>query len=126
MRRCAGLNNCAFGCPTGAKQSMLVVASSAKPPLEDGATRPNQAKIAGTVAPELKPSAVHAAIRSRGYVDPDLQRDVIGGSPPLTQEVATHSGLVMNDTVTVGEAAAPAAPPPPTPAPTRPAPPGLR
>lgn len=24
MRRCAGLNNCAFGCPTGAKQSMLV------------------------------------------------------------------------------------------------------
>ena len=47
---------------------------------------------------------VHAAIRSRGYVDPDLQRDVIGGSPPLTQEVATHSGLVMNDTVTVGEA----------------------
>ena len=24
MRRCAGLNNCALGCPTGAKQSMLV------------------------------------------------------------------------------------------------------
>jgi choline dehydrogenase-like flavoprotein len=24
MRRCAGLNNCAFGCPTGAKQSALV------------------------------------------------------------------------------------------------------
>lgn len=24
MRRCVGLNNCAFGCPTGAKQSMLV------------------------------------------------------------------------------------------------------
>ncbi|MBI2964368.1 MAG: GMC family oxidoreductase [Deltaproteobacteria bacterium] len=24
MRRCAGLNNCAFGCPTGAKQSTLV------------------------------------------------------------------------------------------------------
>jgi choline dehydrogenase-like flavoprotein len=24
MRRCAGLNNCAFGCPTGAKQSGLV------------------------------------------------------------------------------------------------------
>lgn len=24
MRRCTGLNNCAFGCPTGAKQSMLV------------------------------------------------------------------------------------------------------
>ncbi|MET0153834.1 MAG: GMC family oxidoreductase [Candidatus Binatia bacterium] len=24
MRRCAGLNNCAFGCPTGAKQSSLV------------------------------------------------------------------------------------------------------
>jgi hypothetical protein len=24
MRRCVGLNNCVFGCPTGAKQSMLV------------------------------------------------------------------------------------------------------
>lgn len=24
MRRCVGLNNCAFGCPTGAKRSMLV------------------------------------------------------------------------------------------------------
>lgn len=24
MKRCVGLNNCAFGCPTGAKQSMLV------------------------------------------------------------------------------------------------------
>ena len=24
MRRCVGLNNCALGCPTGAKQSMLV------------------------------------------------------------------------------------------------------
>jgi len=47
---------------------------------------------------------IHGAIRSGDYIDPDLRAVVIGGSPPLTQEVGTHSGPVTNDTVTVGEA----------------------
>jgi len=47
---------------------------------------------------------IHVAIRSGNYIDPDLQREALGGSPRLAQEVGTDNGLVMNVTVTVGEA----------------------
>jgi len=43
MRRCVGLNNCALGCPTGAKQSMLVTQVPAA--LADGAALLTDARV---------------------------------------------------------------------------------